>query len=178
MRTFRDSLRKVPRTVVAFSALHVLIGLYFLWALISMRCVDEPAPPGTYLLDGCSASYDPWMEGHAPQLLVPIFLLIASSLWLLRASRVARLLLLVAIVTAVYAYYLSAISASVARGAAPDAHPSWVVSWTDALKLVTPIMWLFPICWAALDSWFLFSSRARAFFSELPNNSLERKRER
>jgi hypothetical protein len=177
MRTFRDSLRKVPRTVVAFSALHVLIGLYFLWAPIFMHCVDEPAPPGMYFFDGCSSSYDPWMEGHAPQLLVPIFLLIASSLWLLRASRVARLLLLVAVITVVYAYYLSAISASVARGAAPDAHPSWVVSWTDALKLVTPMQWLFPICWAAIDSWFLFSSRAQAFFLRAPNKSLERTRE-
>jgi hypothetical protein len=178
MRAFRDSLRKVPRSVVVFSAVHVLIGLFFLWVLISMHCVDEPVPPGMYRLDGCSASYDPWTEGHAPQLLVPIFLLIASSLWLLRASRVARLLLLVAIVTVVYAFYLSAASTTVARGAAPDAHPSWVVSWTDALKLFTPIMWLFPICWAALDSWFLFSSRARAFFSEPPNTSLERTRDR
>lgn len=164
MRTFRDSLRKVPRTVVAFSALHVLIGVYFLWALVSMHCVDEPLPPGMYRFDGCSASYDPWLEGHAPQLLVPIFLLIASSLWLLRASRAARLLLPVAIVAVVYAFYLSAISASVARGAAPDAHPSWVVSWTDALKLVTPMQWLFPVGWAVLASWFLFRSRARAFF--------------
>jgi hypothetical protein len=163
MRAFRDSLRKVPRTVVAFSALHVLIGLFFLWVLISMHCVDEPIPPGENRYDGCSLSYDPWLEGHAPQLLVPIFLLIASSLWLLRASRVARLLLLVAVVTVVYAFYLSAASALVARGAAPDAHPSWVVSWTDTLRLFTPIQWLFPICWAALDSWFLFSSRARAF---------------
>ena len=178
MRTFREFLRKVPRSVVAFSALHVLIGIYFLWALIAMHCVDEPAPPGMHHYDGCSASYDPWIEGHAPQLLVPIFLLIASSLWLLRASRVARLLLLVAVVTVVYAYYLSAISTAVERGAAPDAHPSSVVSWTDALKLVTPVMWLIPICWAALDSWFLFSSRARAFFSEPPNNSLERTRDR
>src|SRR5688572_3514223 len=164
MRAIRESLRRVPGTVVAFSALHVLIGLYFLWALISMRCVDGPTPPGTYLIDGCSASYDPWLEGHAPQLLVPIFLLVASSLYLLRASRTARLLLLVATVAVVYAYFLSAASAAVARGAAPGAHPSWVVSWTDALKLFTPIQWLFPICWAALDSWFLFSSRARAFF--------------
>jgi hypothetical protein len=164
MRSFRDSLRNAPGTIVAFSALHVLIGLYFLCALISMHCVDEPVPPGTYLMDGCSASYDPWMEGHVPQLLVPIILLIASSLWLLRASRVARLLLLVATVAVVYAYYLSAISAFVARGAAPDAHPSWVLSWTDGLNLITPIQWLFPIGWAALDSWFLFSSRARAFF--------------
>jgi hypothetical protein len=176
MRTLRESLRKVPRTVLAFSALHVLIGLCFLWALIAMRCVDESAPPGAYLIDGCSASYDPWLEGHALHLLVPVLLLIASSLWLLRGSRVARLLLLVAIVTVVYAYYFSAISASVARGAAPDAHPSWVVSWTDALKLVNPIMWLVPICWAALASWFLFSADARAFFAESPNNSLERMR--
>jgi hypothetical protein len=164
MRTLRDSLRKKPRTVVAFSALHILIGIYFLWALIAMNCVDEPVPPGMYRYDDCSLSYDPWLEGHPPQLLVPIFLLIASSLWPLRASRVARLLLLVAIVTVVYAFYLSAISASVARGAAPDAHPSWAVSWTDALKMITPIQWLFPVCWAALDSWFLFSSRVRAFF--------------
>src|SRR5688572_19891551 len=148
MRRFRESLREVPRSVVAFSALHVLIGLCFLWVLISMRCVDEPTPPGMYLLDGYSASYDPWMEGHAAQLLVPIFLLIASSLWLLRASRTARLLLLAATVTVVYAYYLSAVSAAVARGAATGAHPSWEVSWTDALKLFTPAMWLFPICWA------------------------------
>jgi hypothetical protein len=177
MRSIRESLRKVPRSVVAFSALHVLIGLYFLSALISMRCVDEPSPPGVYLLDGCSASYDPWMEGHAPQLLVPIFLLIASSLWLLRASRTARLLLLIATVTVVYAYYLSAASAVVARGAASGAHPSWVVPWTDALKYFTPTMWLVPICWAALDSWFLFRSRVRAFFAEPPNTSFERTRE-
>jgi hypothetical protein len=178
MRAFRLSLRKVPRSVVAFSALHVLIGLFFLWVLISMHCVDAPVPPGMHRLDGCSASYDPWMEGHAPQLLVPISLLVASSLWLLRASRVARLLLLVAIVTVVYAFYLSAASATVARGAAPDAHPAWVVSWTDALKLFTPIMWLFPICWAALDWWFLFSSRARAFFSEPLNTRPEVLRQR
>lgn len=177
MQTLRESLRKAPRSVVAFSALHVLIGLYFLWALISMRCVDEPTPPGTYLMDGCSASYDPWMEGHAPQLLVPILLLIVSAFWLLRASRAARLLLLVATVTVAYAYYLSAVSAVVARGAAPGAHPSWVVSWTGALKLITPAMWLFPICWAALDSWFLFRSRARAFFAESPNTALDRTRE-
>ena len=177
MRTFRESLRNAPRSVVAFSVVHVMIGLFFLWALISMHCVEEPVPPGTYRYDGCSASYDPWMEGHVPQLLVPIFLLIASSLWLLRASRIARLLLLAAIVTVVYVFYLSAASAAVARGAAPGAHPSWVVSWTDALKLFAPSMWLFPICWAALDSWFLFSSRARAFFAEPPNKSFERTRE-
>jgi hypothetical protein len=177
MKAFRGSLRKAPRTVVAFSALHVLIGLFFLWALISMHCVDEPVPPGEYRFDGCSLSYDPWLEGHAPQLLVPIVLLIASSLWLLRGSKVARLMLLVAIVTVVYAYYLSAISAAVARGAAPDAHPSWVVSWADALRAVTPVMWLFPIFWAAVASWFLFSSGARAFFSAPPSNSLERTRE-
>jgi hypothetical protein len=164
VRTFREAFRKVPRTIVAFSALHVLIGLYWLGALISMRCVEEPVPPGTYFFDGCSASYDPWMEGHLPQLLVPIFLLIASSLWLLCASRVARLLLVVATVTVIYVFYLSGLSAMVARGAASDAHPSWVVSWTDALKLITPFQWLFPIAWAALDSWFLFSSRTRAFF--------------
>jgi hypothetical protein len=177
MRAFRDSLRKVPRTVVAVSALHVLIGLFFLWALISMHCVEEPVPPSEYRLDGCSLTYDPWLEGHAIQLLVPIVLLIASSLWLLRGSRVARTLLLVAIVTVLYAYYLSAISATVARGAAPDAHPSWVLSWTDALKLVTPAMWLLPVLWAALVSWLLFSSGARAFFAKPPNNSLERTRE-
>jgi hypothetical protein len=178
MPTFRESLRRVPRTIVAFSALHVLIGLFLLWALISMHCVEEAVPPGMYRLDGCSLFYDPWLDGHAQQLLAPIFLLIALSLWLLRASRVARLLLPLAIVTLVYGFYLSAISAAVARGAAPDAHPSWVVSWSDALKWITPIMWLIPICWAALDSWFLFRSRARAFFAEPPNKSLERTRER
>jgi hypothetical protein len=177
MRTFRESLRKAPRSIVAFSAVHVLLGLVYLWALISMHCVDEPVPPGMYLLDGCSLTYDPWLEGHAPQILVPIFLLIASSLWLLRASRVARLLLLVAIATVIYAFYFSAASAMVARGAAPDAHPTWVVSWTDALKFFTPTQWLFPIVWVVLASWFLFSSRARAFFRAPPNTSLERTRE-
>jgi hypothetical protein len=176
MRTFRASLRKAPRSVVVFSALHVLIGLYFIWALISMRCVDEPTPPGTYLLDGCSAFYDPWKEGHFPQLIAPVLLLIASSIWLLRASRTARLLLLAATVAVVYAYFLSAASAAVGRGAGPGADPSSVISWADSLKLFTPTMWLFPICWAALDSWFLFRSAARAFFAEPLNNSFERTR--
>ena len=164
MRTLRDSLRNVPGILVAFSALHVLIGVCFLLILFSMRCVDAPVPPGTYLLDGCSASYDPWLEGHVPQLLAPILLLIASSLWLLRGSKVARIALLVSTVAVVYVFYLSGLSALVARGAAPGAHPSWVLSWIDALRLVTPIQWLFPLCWAAFDFWFLFSSRARAFF--------------
>jgi hypothetical protein len=177
MRTLRESLRKVPRSIVAFSAVHVLIGLVCLWALISMHCVDEPVPPGMYRLDGCSLTYDPWLEGHAPQILAPIFSLIASSLWLLRASRVARLLLLVAIVTVVYGFYFSATSAMVARGVAPDVHPTWVVSWADALNFITPTQWLFPICWVALASWFLFSSRARAFFWAPPNTSFERTRE-
>src|SRR5690606_10628158 len=72
MRALRESLRNTPRAVVAFSVLHLLIGIFFLCALIFMRCVDEPAPPGTYRLDGCSASYDQWREGHVLQLLVPI----------------------------------------------------------------------------------------------------------
>jgi hypothetical protein len=157
-------VRAVPRALLAFCALHALVGLYFLLALFAMRCVDLPCPPDYACYDGCSVSYDPWREGHAPHLLVPVLLLIGSSLWLLRASRGARIVFLGSIVTAVYGWYLSAIYTAVARGSLPDAHPSWVISWKEGLNYVPLAAWLFPIAWVALDAWFLFGSRARAYF--------------
>ncbi len=157
-----NTSRIVPRSLLAFVALHLLAGLYFVWALFAMRCV-EPCPPGE-CYDGCSLFYDPWREGQAPYLLVLVLVFIASSLWLLRASRIARIVLLVSIIAVLYAFYLSAVYTAVARGSLPDAHPSWVISWKEGLSGLSPVAWLFPIFWAAVDSWFLFGSRPRAYF--------------
>jgi hypothetical protein len=168
VRSLFAFFRRVPRTVVGFSALHALAGIFFLLVLFAMRCVDDPCPPGLACYDGCSARHDPWLEGHAPYLLVPVLLLIGSSIWLLRASRGARIVLPVSIVTSIYAFYLSAIYMAVARGSVPDAPPSWVVSWKEGLGYVPLAGWLFPVAWGALATWFLFGSRTRAFFENTP----------
>jgi phosphate/sulfate permease len=160
MRSVATSLRMVPRTVLAFSALHVLVGLYLGWDLFARRCAGDP-PLGVY--DGCALTNDPWREGHAMLLLASVLLLIAAALWLLRASRLARIVLPVSIITSVYGFYMSLVYAAVVRSTLPDAHSPWVATWRE-LGHITAVWWLIPICWVVLDSWFLFGSRARTFF--------------
>jgi hypothetical protein len=178
MPALRDFLRRAPRTVVVFSTLHVLIGLCFLWGLISMHCVDQPAPPGTYLIDGCSASYDPWRVGHALYLFVLVLVFIASSLWLLRANGRARVTVPMTLGVLACALCLSVGWASLTRNPASDAKYGWGVAWVEGLQYFSLTWWLILAGWVMLDVWFLFASPARRYFAAPPNTSLERTRDR
>jgi hypothetical protein len=58
MSARRSTSRTVPRSLLAFSALHLLAALFILWVLVEMRCV-EPCPPEVVCYDGCTLAYDP-----------------------------------------------------------------------------------------------------------------------
>jgi hypothetical protein len=157
-------LRKTPPAVLIFCSLHVVVSLYLLWALFAMRCVDDPCPPGAQCLDGCSLLYDPWREGHAVYLLSPILLLILSTLWLLRASRLARIGLIVSIVWFVVASHVYIAATLVSRHVGASTPYGWSEAWSELLSYTTVPTWAVIVGWLAIDVWFLFGSQARHHF--------------
>jgi hypothetical protein len=162
------SLRKAPKSLLVFSALHLVVGFFLLWVLFSSRCVDDPCPPGYTCFDGCSSLYDPWHEGHIAYFLLPILLLVASSVGLARANRSARMGLIVSIVAFAMVLQLSVSAALVSRRVPPDTSYGWGEVLTEWLfSYSSPFVWAHLavwVGWVLLDVWFLFLSRARKYF--------------
>jgi hypothetical protein len=160
--------RKAPKSILVFCALHVAVGFFLLWVVFASRCVDEPCPPGYGCLDGCSSIYDPWREGHAAYFLIPILLLIVSSVGLARASRSARIGLLVAIIVFAAVLQISVSAVIVSRRLSLNASYGWGEVLTEWLSSYSsPLSWALLagwVGWVAVDAWFLFFSRARRYF--------------
>ena len=164
MQSLLPTLRNTPKAMLVFCALHLLASLYLLWALFAMRCVDDPCPPGSACMDGCSLFYDPWREGHAVYLLVPILFIALSSLWLLRASRGARIGLIFAILWFVVAAHVSIAAMLVSRNVGTDAPYGWGDAWRELLSYSSILSWAILAGWVVFDVWFLFGSQARKSF--------------
>jgi hypothetical protein len=164
MQSLLPALRKTPMAILAFCALHLLVGIYLLCALFAMRCVDDPCPPGAACFDGCSLFYDPWREGHAAYLLVPIILISLSALWLLRASRIARIGLIVAILGFVAAAHVSVAATLVSRSVWTGARYGWGDASRELLSYSSFFGWAIIAGWVVFDAWFLFGSQARKYF--------------
>lgn len=161
--------RGIPLSILAFSALHVLLGLWFLLGLFFSRCVDEPPPPDAYLIDGCSASLDLWQTGSAPYFLAIVIAGILSAVGLLRPVRRARTVFLLAM-AAFFAFpfvdslllikkYLDTTNAE-PRGWITALHHVGVNQFYPRVEL----FWLVAVAWILAASWFLYASRARNFF--------------
>jgi hypothetical protein len=164
MQSLLPALRKTPKAMLIFCALHLLVGIYLLWALFAMRCIDDPCPPGSTCLDGCSLFYDPWREGHAAYLLVPILLITLSALWLLlRASRMARIGLIIAILGFVAAAHVSVAATLVSRSVWTDAPYGWGDAWRELQSNSSLFGWAIIAGWVVFDVWFLFGSPARKY---------------
>jgi len=160
-----ESLRAIPRSILAFSALHVFAGCVVLWLLFTSRCVDT-CPPGTYCLGGCHERHEAWRDDYAQYALGIIVLFLASSLGLLCASRVARLALLGTMVAFfAFDFYVSIKETKEYLDMLTGEKHGWVAAWNERLENLVPIEWLLPVAWVSLNSWYLFGTRARRFFA-------------
>jgi hypothetical protein len=151
--------RSVPRPILVFGALHVLVGLFFLVSLALSHCVDQPCPPGMYCLDGCSIVSTPWSRGTWPYYLAITLAIIASSILILRTQRFARCALLLAVTAFVaYTFFESLVMAKDAleRDLTPGSQLGWSAAWAELLTYLSPFWWVWPTSWVAFDSWFLF----------------------
>ena len=159
-------LWNVPRSMMAFGALHLAVGAFFLVSLMLSHCVDQPCPPDMYCLDGCSAISTPWSRGTWPYHLAITLAIIASSFLILRAQRFARWMLLLAITAFLaYAFYESLVMAkdNLERDQTPGTERGWGAAWTELFRFFSPLWWIWPISWVAFDSWFLFWYSRRFF---------------
>lgn len=141
--------------------------------LIAMRCIDEPPPPGTYLIDGCTSHPDPWREGSAPYFLAIIIAFIVSAIGLLRPIRPARLVFVVALAALWSIRFALAVVAVKEHMDWMKAEPrSWVAAWDEASGYFAfrhhYLFWLVQGAWMLIDGWFPYASRARNFFRTPP----------
>jgi hypothetical protein len=160
-------LRDSPRSLVIFSAAHVLLGLIAFVLLVQMHCVDAPCPPEMSCLDGCSIISDPGRDGDWPFILAIIVSFTVSSALILRGSPIARWVLLSAIV-AWFAYgivdSLVSFKDGQERNMTPGIERGWNAAWEELLGFMGLQHWLIPLGWIAFDAWFLFSARVRKHF--------------
>ncbi len=165
--------RSIPLSIRAFSLVHVLLGLLFLLTLIGSRCVDEPPPPGTYPLDGCTAHSDPWRDGSAPYFMAIIIAFIVSAIGLLRPIHLARVIFLVAIASVLAIPFCMTVVAVKEHMDLMNTEPrNWGAAWNQASGYMSfqlhYLFWLLTGAWLIFDAWLLCASRARIYFRAPP----------
>lgn len=166
MKGIASILQNVPRSILAFAAMHAAFGVLLLVSLALSHCVDPPIPEGMYRFDCCSLVSTPWNRGTVPFYLSIAIATIAASISLLRAHRPARWVLTLAITTfLVYSTYEMLLLASeILKLDLPvGAQLGWSSAWTELLGYSSILWWILLFSWIAFDVWFLFR-RSENFF--------------